>query len=253
MELSPILLPFDFLPERSQFFLDKGQFFLDKDLSFWVAFLFLSIIVCSQVKKEQKECFPSNSLETKTATALFFFFILVVCGSIALGVQNPKIAYCDGRNAFLPPPSPVQLPEEPVTPPEAPPVPQPVPQPVVIPQLAQPLISDDTRRSLLYNRYLLLNLGGNEDLQRMVSIIDAQVIVERDVEAALVDDRFRPNSILARYREIRGLIHSPQGELLSERTYHAYVTQIRERGTRQSVPYGRIISAIRNSALLLER
>ncbi|KAG8646845.1 hypothetical protein MANES_09G035001v8 [Manihot esculenta] len=133
-----------------------------------------------------------------------------------------------GINTFLPPPSPVQLSEEPVTPPEAPPVPQPVPQPVVIPQLAQPLISDDTRRSLLYNRYLLLNLGGNEDLQRMVSIIDAQVIVERDVEAALVDDGFRPNSILARYREIQGLIHSPQGELLSECTYHSYVTQIRE-------------------------
>ncbi|KAG6467648.1 hypothetical protein ZIOFF_074488 (mitochondrion) [Zingiber officinale] len=136
---------------------------------------------------------------------------------ILAGVKDPEIAYCDGRNAFLPPPSPVQLPEEPVTPPEAPPV----PQPVVIPQLAQPLISDDTRRSLLYNRYLVLNFGGNGDLRRMVSIIDAQVIVERDVEAALVDDGFHPNSILDRYRKIRGVLHSPQGELLSERTYHS--------------------------------
>ena len=164
------------------------------------------------------------------------------CGVIYLGVKDPEIAYCDGRNAFLPPPSPVQLPEEPVTPPEAPPV----PQPVVIPQLAQPLISDDTRRSLLYNRYLVLNFGGNGDLRRMVSIIDAQVIVERDVEAALVDDGFHPNSILDRYRKIRGVLHSPQGELLSERTYHSYVSQIRERRTRSSLPYRRIISAIRN-------
>lgn len=103
------------------------------------------------------------------------------------------------------------------------------------------------------NRYGALNFGGNEDLGRMVSIIYAQAIVERDVEAALVDDGFRPNSILARYTEIRGVLHSPQGELLTERTYNSYVTQIRERGTRQSVPYRRIIRAIQNDDLFLER
>lgn len=42
-------------------------------------------------------------------------------------------------------------------------------------------------------------LISGEDLRRMVSIIYAQAIVERDVEAALVDDGFRPNSFLARY------------------------------------------------------
>lgn len=141
----------------------------------------------------------------------------------------------------------MQLPEEPLTPPEAPPV----PQPVVIPQLAQPIIPDDTRSNLLYSRYLVLNFGRNDNLQQMVSIIDAQVIVERDVEAALVDDGFHPFSILARYREIRGILHSPQGELLTERTYRSYVTQIRELGTRESVPYRRILSAIRNNNLLL--
>lgn len=103
------------------------------------------------------------------------------------------------------------------------------------------------------NRYGALNFGGNEDLGRMVSIIYAQAIVERDVEAALVDDGFRPNSILARYTEIRGVLHSEQGELLTERTYNSYVTQIRERGTRQSVPYRRIIRAIQNDDLFLER
>lgn len=143
----------------------------------------------------------------------------------------------------------MQLPEEPVTPPEAPPV----PQPVVIPQLAQPLISDETRRSLLYNRYLLLNLGRNEDLGRMVSIIDSQVIVERCVEAALVEDGFTPHSILSKYRDIRGILHSPQGELLNPRTYNSYVTHIREDGTRESVPYRRIMRAIQNLDLFLER
>jgi hypothetical protein len=42
-------------------------------------------------------------------------------------------------------------------------------------------------------------------------------------------------------------------ELLTERTYHSYVIQIRERGTRQSVPYLRIRRAIQNYDLLLER
>jgi photosystem II P680 reaction center D1 protein len=99
----------------------------------------------------------------------------------------------------------------------------------------------------------LLNWGGSDDLRRMVTIIDAQVIIERFVEAALVDDGFHPDSILARYREIRGILHSPRGTLLGERTYNSYLTQIREHGTRESVPYRRVISAIRGYNLLLDR
>jgi len=87
----------------------------------------------------------------------------------------------------------------------------------------------------------------------MVSIIDAQFIVERHIEAALVDDGYSPNSIIARYPEIRGLIHSPQGRLMTQNTYNSYLTQIREQGTRQSVPYRRVITAIRRLDLLLER
>ncbi|KAI5669102.1 hypothetical protein M9H77_18955 [Catharanthus roseus] len=55
----------------------------------------------------------------------------------------------------------------------------PVPQPVIIPELAQSLLSDEVRRSILYRRYLLLNLGRNDDLGHVVSIIEAQVRVER--------------------------------------------------------------------------
>lgn len=83
--------------------------------------------------------------------------------------------------------------------------------------------------------------------------MEAQAVVERAVEAALVHDGFSPLSILAHYREIRGLLHSPRGEPLSERTYHAYVTQIREEGTRQSIPYRRIVRAIQRYEILLER
>lgn len=85
----------------------------------------------------------------------------------------------------------------------------------------------------------------------MVSIIRAQFLVERCVEAALVDDGFPANSILENYRILRGILHSPQGELFTEQTYESYVTQIREHGTRQSVPYRRILRAIQNSELFL--
>ena len=81
-----------------------------------------------------------------------------------------------------------------------------------------------------------------------------QVRVERSVEAALVDDGFHPLSILYRYRDIRHYLHSPQGgRLLAARTYQSYVNQIREHGTRQSVPYQRVLHAIRHSHILLDR
>lgn len=159
------------------------------------------------MKKDLKILVTSDSLETKNS--FFLVVIFIGFGVIYLGVKYPEIAYCDGRDVFFPPPSPVQLPEEPLPPHAAPPV----PQPVVIPEFAQPLLSDDTRSSLLYNRYLVLNFWGDGDLRRMVSIIDAQAVVERRIEAALVDDGFHPNSILARYREIRGVLHSPRRDL----------------------------------------
>ncbi|EYU31721.1 hypothetical protein MIMGU_mgv11b019895mg [Erythranthe guttata] len=88
----------------------------------------------------------------------------------------------------------------------------------------------------LYNRYGLLNSGGNDDLARMVTIIDLQSIGERSVEAALVDDGFHPNAILARYTPIRGLLHTPQGNILSQRTYQSYANQIDSLGTGQNFP-----------------
>lgn len=110
------------------------------------------------------------------------------------------------------------------------------------------------------SRYGILHFGGDDGFRRLSSIISnqvqqVQVIVERSVEAAFVDDGFHPLSIHHRYAELRKLLHSPRGELLSERTYREYVSQIREQGTRESVPYRRVIQAeaVRCSHLLLER
>jgi hypothetical protein len=184
------------------------------------------------------------------ARKMLFAAILSICAFcsvlfflVAGGISHPVVAWCDAGNASPPPFSP---PGEPLPQPETPPA----PIPVVIPQLPQPLLSDEARSSILYNRYLVLNWGGNDDLRRMVSTINAQLIVERYVEAALVDDGFHPQAILEQYRDIRGSIHSPQGRLLDVRTYESYVTQIREHGTRESVPYRRVLRAIHRSDIL---
>lgn len=98
----------------------------------------------------------------------------------------------------------------------------------------------------------MLNLGGDDNLQRMTSTVYAQAIVERYVEAALVEDGFHPHDILNEYRDIRGSLHSPHGRLLGVRTYESYIAQIRAQGTRESVPYQRVLRAI-NRDLLLPR
>lgn len=95
-----------------------------------------------------------------------------------------------------PPGQPLPLPQ-----PETPPIPEPAP--IIIPRLPQPLLTDEYRRHVLYTRYSVLNLGGDDDLIRMASTVYAQAIVERYVEAALVEDGFHPQSILRRYPEIR--------------------------------------------------
>jgi hypothetical protein len=173
---------------------------------------------------------------------------IIACFFIFSAPQgHPIVAWCDAGNAsppFIPPGQQPPLPQ-----PDTPPA----PIPVVIPELPQPLLSEEYRRNSLYNRYLVLNFGRNDDLRRMVSTIDAQMIVERSVEAALVDDGFHPGSIVGRYRDIRGLLHSPQGQLLGVRTYESYVTQIMGLGTRESVPYRRVLRAIDRCDLLLPR
>ncbi|KAK1419261.1 hypothetical protein QVD17_28425 [Tagetes erecta] len=58
----------------------------------------------------------------------------------------------------------------------------------------------------------------------MVSTINAQVIVERHVEAALVEDGLSPQAFADGYRDIQGALHYPQGRLLSVRTYTSYVS-----------------------------
>jgi hypothetical protein len=163
------------------------------------------------------------------------------------------VAYCDS-NLWSPG---AEIPVQPGTPEpilEGVPVQfDPPAPPVVIPRLYPPLIDAVARQTALYQRYTVFNFGGNNSLAQLVEVIDAQMQIEIHIEAALVEDGFSPDSILVRSNQIRGLIHSPRGELLTQRTYASYLTQIDTRGTRASVPYRRVISAIRHFNLFLER
>jgi len=85
----------------------------------------------------------------------------------------------------------------------------------------------------------------------MESILNFQFLVEKNVEAALVEDGFDPQSILHKYTSIRGYIHSPFGNLLSEGTYRSYVTQIENGEVRESIPYRRIRKALDTYDLIL--
>lgn len=161
--------------------------------------------------------------------------------------SNPSVNQPQPGEQAMPPASPVASGE-------AEPAPAPaLPHPIIIPELEHPLLSDEVRSDVLYSRYGILNFGGDDGLSRLGSIISNQVIVERRVEAALVADGFHPLSILDRYRDIRHYLHSPQGELMTPRTYQSYVNQIMEHGTRQSLPYQRVIRAIHHSHILLDR
>ena len=183
------------------------------------------------------------------------FLLYVSMLIIAAGAFHPVIAWCDASNAsppLSPPGHPFPLPEEPFPP---------GPEPIGEPELLLPLLTDAERDAVLTQGYLAIisneeryrilwslenGFGGDDNLRRMVSTVQAQAVVERSVEETLVfDSVLDSNSIRHRYPEIRETLHYPRGRLLSVRTYESYVTQIMERGVRESVPYRRILRAIR--------
>jgi hypothetical protein len=121
----------------------------------------------------------------------------------------------------------------------------------LIPELENYLIPFEERRRELGHRLSINSVSKNLTPQEWDSIVDAQIVVEESVEAALVHDGFNAESILAKRHQIRGFLFYPEGTSLSERTYVNYVTTIGSHGTRACVPYKRVIQAIRLHNLFL--
>lgn len=65
-------------------------------------------------------------------------------------------------------------------------------------------------------------------------------------------DGYSPQVVLEKREKIRGFMFYPNGRAFSEGTYAGYLTQIAYFGRRQSVPYRRILTAVRNYDLFLD-
>ena len=122
----------------------------------------------------------------------------------------------------------------------------------VIPELHPPLLSDNTRQQELNNRLGFYWLGMSYNPEVRDSFVRTQLLIERHIEAALVDDGYSRESVLAKRDQMRGFLFYPTGSALSESTYKSHLDQILENGTRQSVPYRRVCRAIKNLNLFLE-
>jgi photosystem II P680 reaction center D1 protein len=122
----------------------------------------------------------------------------------------------------------------------------------VIPELEPPLLDDNSRREELAAR-LRANWWGVAYNERILdSFVQSQLSIERHVEAALVADGYSPQVVFERRHTIRGFLFYPEGRALQGGTYAGYLSQIANFGTRQSVPYQRLIRSVRNSNLFLE-
>lgn len=120
-----------------------------------------------------------------------------------------------------------------------------------IPELEPPLLDDNTRRAELAARLRAHWWGISYTEPILDSFVRSQLAVERHIEAALVADGYPAAVIMERRHLIRGFLFYPEGRALSENAYSGHLRQILNLGTRQSVPYRRIIRAVHNSHLFL--
>lgn len=181
-------------------------------------------------------------------TLFFFLFLLIIIHNIHF-----TVGFCD-CNRLSPP---LELPSQvhPELPQPGIPQEEPVVQPPEVPRLDQPLMPDDVRFGELRDRLTIYFLGRNElrHLAQFAGILQKAVLLEKKIEAALVFDGYDRNVILLQRHHIRGFLflHPTRALVLSERTLDRYLNEIQINGTRQSVPYTRVVRAIRNQHIIL--
>lgn len=198
--------------------------------------------------------FPEATITQKMNPA--FFLVLSICFILVVG-SHITIGYCDARTnsppflgGLLPPP---QIPAENDLPQEGPGgIDDLLPE---VPRLDEPLIPDEVRKVQLQHRFDVNLIGRNRirDLAQFAGILEKAVLLEKKIEAALVFDGYAPDQILFRIDQIRGILflHPTRSILLSERTLDRYLHEIEIHGTRQSVPYTRVVRAVQRADLLL--
>lgn len=118
-----------------------------------------------------------------------------------------------------------------------------------------PLQEDGDRRQELSDRVDINNWSRlhTMDMEVRESIIETQLQIERKIEQALRSDGYSEESLLTKRHQIRGFLFYPRGRAFRQSAYALYLEEMREHGTRESVPFRRIMKAIQNYDLLLER
>ncbi|GMP29875.1 hypothetical protein CsSME_00054649 [Camellia sinensis var. sinensis] len=124
-------------------------------------------------------------------------------------------------------------------------------QQLLIPQVNPPLLGDNIRRQQLNDRFGIHLFGLSHNTEVRDSFVETQLQIEKHIEGALVADGYSRESVLEKIDQIRGFLFYPAGKGLSETTYLKYLKEIRENGTRQSVPYRRIMKALQSYDLFL--
>lgn len=114
--------------------------------------------------------------------------------------------------------------------------------------LPEPEIPDDLRLVELKNCLRIFQIGKNtdEDLLTFDRQCVKAVLIEKEVEAALILDGLDPRLISLHRHEIRNVLFIYRDDFVSEPTLSSYINQIQTVGTRNCTPYHRILRAIRN-------
>lgn len=128
------------------------------------------------------------------------------------------------------------------------------PPPPEIPELPQPLMLDEHRRRELAVGLGVQFLGRNtfSDLTHQMEILEMRMLLERRIEAALIGDGYRDTDLIRKRFEVRDvLFYNKNGRPFSKQTLRSYLSQIGNNGTRGSVPYRKVVNAIRKSDICL--
>lgn len=116
-----------------------------------------------------------------------------------------------------------------------------------------PLQEDGQRRQELSDRLGINCIGSSMPDEVRESIIQSQISIELKIEKALRSDRFSEDSLMEKRHQIRGVLLYPNGKAFSLRTYNKHLHYMENFGTHRSVPYKRVMTALYNKELELEK
>lgn len=104
-------------------------------------------------------------------------------------------------------------------------------------EIYQPLLQDPLRRQELNERLLTNLIGEDWSLERIESIINKQLRIEKEMEFTLLSNGFPADYLLNNRNSIRGFVFYPYGKPLTEKTYSHYLHIFETVGPQGSPPY----------------